>query len=172
MHLLDPDCLLPTALDLGERLGLGGERPQQLRGQRAVGLHVLDACGPTDAADHLHRERMGRSHLAREHCGHFVFRPSPIDSGERRVQLRLRGVQLSGCELTVGQAVQLARQEILAGGAKGFEQGFVDIPGDDSLEGCGAFKFVLNRTASPPRRRLRRFQHDTRSRQRLTVWAY
>jgi hypothetical protein len=53
----------------------------------------------------------------------------------------LRGVQLSGCELTVGQAVQLAHQEILAGGAKGVEQGFGDIRRDVSVKGCGAFEF-------------------------------
>jgi len=46
MHMLDPDCLLPTALYLRERLGLGGERPKQLRGQRAMGLHLLRRSAP------------------------------------------------------------------------------------------------------------------------------
>jgi hypothetical protein len=42
----------------------------------AVGLQLLGGSGPPSEAKHLHGERMGGSHLAREHCGHFT--PPPL----------------------------------------------------------------------------------------------
>ena len=52
VRVLDPHCLLPAALDLGERLSLCGERAKQLRGERAMGLHLLRRSGPPSTAKH------------------------------------------------------------------------------------------------------------------------
>jgi carboxyl-terminal processing protease len=89
VHVLDNHPLLPLPTIALQRLGLGRDNSQKLRGEISVAVLLGYRVRPRQTAQRTCRSEMRRNHLDRQHRLDFVVRPDPMNRREHPVDVLL-----------------------------------------------------------------------------------